>query len=65
MQRHVSRCNHVNYLYGEPIVFLNSGTGGGMISQKKVRGIRFWVREYPDSFKLTVRTVLICPSLSL
>jgi hypothetical protein len=30
-------------------ILLNSGTGGGMISQKKVRGIRFWVREYPDS----------------
>jgi hypothetical protein len=51
MQRHISRCNHVDYLYGKPIVFLNSGTGGGMISQKKVRGIRFWVREYPDSLK--------------
>jgi hypothetical protein len=51
MQRHVSRCNHVNYLYGEPIVFFNSGTGASMISQKKVRDIRFRVREYPHSFE--------------
>jgi hypothetical protein len=39
MQRHVSRCSYIYFLYGEPIVFLNSGTGGSMISQKIGCGI--------------------------
>jgi hypothetical protein len=50
MQRHVSRCSHINFLYGEPIVFLNSGTWGGMISHKIGRAIHFFGREYPDSY---------------